>query len=192
MAAVAATIIGLASSVASAQPPGRNRSTVAWIGVVGVHFTYGRNYTAAEVRQMAAHATPLTLHPSTVQPVQLHEVAIGGYSRQWQLTENIRHSEGSYDAQSLDAWYACAINVSGSPDHYCVHGADPSQVDQIINPGETLYKYFEYNTYKNTEYPMVGIGVQFTHVYVRSKFRGWDTCASKSATKLCPKSGDGH
>ena len=60
-----------------------------------------------------------------------------------------------------------------------------------LNPGQTLYKYFEYNSYANIEYPMVAIGVQFAHVYVPDKYRGFDACTSKSSTKLCVTSGTG-
>jgi hypothetical protein len=121
---------------------------------------------------------------------QLHEYVTGGTSKLWQLKLNARRVYGT-DAVSLDYWYACAINVSGSPDHYCQNGADLSQVTGPLNPGDTLYKYFEYNTYSNIEYPMVAIGVHFAHVYVQDKYRGFDTCASNSSTKLCNTSGTG-
>ncbi len=123
---------------------------------------------------------------------QVHEYLNGGSSKLWQLTLNARRVYGT-DTVTFDWWYACAINVSGSPDHYCAvaNGADPSPQSLPMNPGETLYKYFERNSYSNIEYPMVAIGVQYSHVYVQDKYRGWDACVSASNTKLCASSGNG-
>jgi hypothetical protein len=122
---------------------------------------------------------------------QLHEAITGGYSKLWTLTLNVQHVSGNY-ASDFSWWYACAINVSGDPDHYCQNGADPSQTSEPMgSSGTTLYEYFENNTYSNIEYPMVGITVDWGSVSTENKNRGWDVCASYSTTKLCGTSGNG-
>ena len=123
---------------------------------------------------------------------QVHEYVNGGPSKSWVLKLNARHVSGS-GSVSVDYWYACAINVSEDPDHYCAtsHGAGPSQIEGVMNPGHQLHEYFEKNHYSNTEYPMVGIGVHFAHSSTMNKDRLADVCVTKSSATLCNKSGDG-
>lgn len=127
---------------------------------------------------------------STYQ-TRIHEYIVGGSSRQWQITLYYQHLSGNY-ASYFSYWYACAINVSGSPDHYCQNGADPSGTTGVANSGEVLYRYFEYNSYKNTEYPMVGLGVHWPQVSNQNDNRGWDVCTAATTTKLCTSSGTGY
>jgi hypothetical protein len=126
------------------------------------------------------------------EQTQLHQYVVGGYSRQWQLTLNAKTIfENSGYSHHYSFEYHCAINVSGSPDHYCVDGADPG-TSGAMNPGQVLYKYFEYNSYTNTEYPMVKFVVAWSTGDVASfGNRGYDVCTSTSATKLCASSGNG-
>jgi hypothetical protein len=123
---------------------------------------------------------------------QVHEYINGGSSKSWVLKLNARHVSGS-DQISFDYWYACAINVSGDPDHYCAtgHGADPSQVEGVMDPRRQLYKHFERNSYSNTEYPMAAIGVHFEHSSTMNKDRLADVCVTRSSASLCNKTGDG-
>jgi hypothetical protein len=123
--------------------------------------------------------------------VQFHEWVQGTNSKLWRLTMNARKVTGS-DSAAFDYWYACAINVSGNPDHYCINGADPSNDTGAFNPGDYLWKYFENNNYSNTEYPMIKLGAQFPHVYDSFRFRGFDVCTSANSTKLCASSGTGN
>jgi hypothetical protein len=123
---------------------------------------------------------------------QVHEYINGGTSKSWILTLNARHVSGSGSVY-FDYWYACAINVSGNPDHYCStgHGADPSPDSGAMNPGEQLFRYFERNNYSNVEYPMVGIGVHFSNSSTMNKDRGADVCISASNASLCAVTGNG-
>jgi hypothetical protein len=97
---------------------------------------------------------------------------------------------GNY-ASDFKWWYACAINVTGNPDHYCKNGADPSQVTEPFGPGATLYEHFEINSYANVEYPMVAITVDWGSISTTNRNRGWDVCASYNTTALCGRSGNG-
>lgn len=122
--------------------------------------------------------------------VQLVEWVQGGTSKLWELSLYAEHAYGS-EPVSFDYWYGCAINVSGNPDHYCQNKASGSGATGVFNSGDTLYKYFENNTYNNIEYPMVRMGVQFEHAYASAPFRGWDTCAGR-LSYLCGTSGTGN
>ncbi len=122
---------------------------------------------------------------------QVHQYVYGGYSKAWKLTMNVKYIAGEA-AKSYDYWYACAINVSASPDHYCVHEASPSGTTGTITyPSKDIIRYFEDNDYPNKEYPMVAIGVHWEHASTQNKNRGYDVCASYSMTKLCTSSGTG-
>jgi hypothetical protein len=123
---------------------------------------------------------------------QVHLYVNGGTSKSWIITMNARHVSG-YSSVSFDYFYGCAINVSGDPDHYCStgNGADPT-ASGAMNPGETLHKYFERNRYSNTEYALVGIGVQFHHTHAVNKDRLADVCVTRSSSALCKKTGRGE
>jgi hypothetical protein len=89
-------------------------------------------------------------------------------------------------------WWACGVNVSGAPDHYCSNGADPSQYEEPMgSSGTTLYEYFENNNYSNIEYPMVGVSISWGSTSAEAKFRGFDTCTSSLSSTLCGTSGNG-
>lgn len=122
---------------------------------------------------------------------QVHLYVNGGTSKSWVITLNARHDSG-YTSVSFDYIYYCSINVSGNPDHYCStgHGADPS-ASGAMNPGDQLHKYFERNSYSNTEYAMVGIGVQFQHSHNINEDRLADVCVSARDSKLCTTTGTG-
>lgn len=121
---------------------------------------------------------------------QVHEYVQGGPSKLWVLTMNAQHLFGT-ESPYFDYWYACSINVSGSPDHYCGNGADVSPESAVLNPGESIYRYFENNSYSNTEYPMIGITVNFSHSSGENKYRLADVCTSKSSSTLCATTGNG-
>jgi hypothetical protein len=102
----------------------------------------------------------------------------------------VQHLSGYY-ASDFSWWYACAINVSGSPDYYCKNGADPSQTSEPMgSSGTTLYEHFENNSYPNTEYRMVGMTVDWGSISTENKNRGWDACTGPSSN-LCINSGNG-
>lgn len=123
---------------------------------------------------------------------QVHEYVQGGPSKSWILTLNARRVSGSGSVY-FDYWYACAINVSFAPDHYCEtgNGADPSPDSGPMNPGDQLHKYFERNDYSNVEYPMVGIGVHFSNSSTTNRHRGADVCVTQSGASLCAETGNG-
>ena len=81
--------------------------------------------------------------------------------------------------------------MSGSADHYCLNGADPSETWGTLSPGTKLTRHFENNTYPNKEYPMVGISVHWPQASTENKNRGYDVCTSNTTTKLCTSSGTG-
>lgn len=123
---------------------------------------------------------------------QLHQYVVGNTSKQWQLTLNAIRDIGT-ENPTFSYVYHCAVNVSGSSDHYCSTGlgADPSGQSAAMSAGTTLYRYFEYGA-TNKEYPMIDIQVHFLHVTVGTKFRGYDVCVKSSkGTKLCTSSGTG-
>jgi hypothetical protein len=122
---------------------------------------------------------------------QVHLYVNGGTSKSWVITLNARHLSG-YSTVSFDYFYGCAINVSHADDHYCStgHGADPT-ASGAMNPGDQLHKYFERNSYSNTEYALVGIGVQFHHSHGINKDRLADVCTTRSSAKVCAKTGNG-
>lgn len=121
-----------------------------------------------------------------------HEYIRGGSSKYWDLTENAATVENpGGQSWTYTAIYYCAVNVSGSPDHYCGNGADASGIEAPMTPGETVGKMFE-NVNNNTVYPMVGITVHYNvGVTINAPFRDWDTCNRATSTALCPTSGTG-
>ena len=123
---------------------------------------------------------------------QVHLWVQGGTAKSWKITLNARHISGTYTAY-FDYWYACAINVSGSPDHYCAtsHGADVSPESGAMTPGDTLFRYFERNSYSNTEYGMVGITAHFPNASAENKDRLADVCVKASDAPLCATTGTG-
>jgi len=186
-----------AASKMSADARGSKHGTVTPFDVASGFVLYNPGYrrTAYIYDSDWGPATELYCSGSCTQvskyQTQLHETVTGGYSKLWTLQLNVQHVSGNY-ASDFKWWYACAINVSGSPDHYCQNGADPSQVSEPMgSSGTTLYEYFENNTYANIEYPMVGITVDWGSVSTENKNRGWDVCASYSTTQLCTTSGNG-
>jgi hypothetical protein len=124
--------------------------------------------------------------------VQEHQYIVGGSSKQWALQENAAtmFNPGG-ETWTYTAIYYCAVNVGGSPDHYCGNGADASGTSAPMTPGENVYKTFE-KVNGNIVYPMVGISAHFnTGDSVIAKFRGWDTCNKATTTMLCAGSGNG-
>ncbi len=124
---------------------------------------------------------------------QVRENVQGGSSKRWLLTENA----GTVDNPGGLSWhytaiYYCAVNVSGSADHYCGNGASASGTEAPMTPGEAVYKTFE-KVSGNIVYPMVGITVHWSTggSYI-AKFREWDTCNKATTTKLCASSGTGN
>jgi hypothetical protein len=149
-------------------------------------YVYGSDWGTATELYCSGSCTQVSKYQT-----QLHESITGGYSKLWTLKISIQHLSGNY-ASDFKWWYACAINVAGSPDHYCVNGADPSQTSEPMgSSGTTLYEYFENNSYANIEYPMVGITVDWGSTSTENKNRSWDVCANYSNTQLCGSSGSG-
>lgn len=120
------------------------------------------------------------------------ENVTGGSSKRWLLTENASTiSNPGGISWYYTATYSCAVNVSNSPDHYCGNGADGSQSEAPMTPGEAVYKTFE-KVNGNTVYPMVAINVHFSTGGGKSGlFREWDVCNRSTTTKLCASSGTG-
>lgn len=142
-----------------------------------------------------AYHCPGNGQPCTLQAeVSMHvqEVVEGGSSKHWHLTQYAQSYKNPGRLSWTYRWtYYCAVNVRLEADHYCGDGAYPSGESHVMDPGVTVSRRFETRN-SGKDYPMVGIFVHFSDgVVAGGKFREWDTCNTKSSTKLCKSTGKG-
>lgn len=132
-------------------PPGHTgqlgRRVVATMPRRQSPFPTRRPRTEPDPHRSSSPARPGRTRPRTRCHLKTaHEVLNGGTSKLWQLRINVEHISGNY-ASDFTWWYACAINVSDRPDHYCTDGAVPSQTSEPMgSSGTTLYEHFENNS----------------------------------------------
>ena len=99
--------------------------------------------------------------------------------------------QGAADNPGNFSWtarwlYYCGVNKPLQRDPECGNGAYPSGEERTLSLGFAYTRRFEANVNSGKNYPLFGIITRFsTGAEVILKFRGWDTCLSASAVKLC-------
>jgi hypothetical protein len=133
--------------------------------------------------------------------LQLFESIPGKQSKRWTLTMYATPWSGpSYFA--LRYYYECGVNIKGARDETCSTWRHDG-ADGHSGPADA-YNAFKINrsfgsTPNVTKFPMVNFLVTFrdgSHAvgddgHDGEKFRGWDVCVKKTATKMCKTTGTG-
>jgi len=133
--------------------------------------------------------------------LQLFESIPGKQSKRWTLTMYATPWSGpNYFA--LRYYYECGVNIKGARDDTCStwrhDGADGHSGPADAYNGYKINRSFG-STPNVTKFPMVNFFVTFrdgTHAigddgHDGEKFRGWDVCVKKTATKMCKTTGTG-
>jgi hypothetical protein len=133
--------------------------------------------------------------------LQLFESVTGQSSKRWTLTMYATPWSGP-NYFTLRYYYECGVNIKDARDDTCSTWKHDG-ADGHAGPADA-YNAFKINrsfgsTANVTKFPMVNFFVTFrdgTHAigddgHDGEKFRGWDVCVRKTATKLCATTGTG-
>lgn len=176
-----------------------NQMTAALRPVAGGYFLVGSNktdnyhYTSKpRYNTLYSCGAGACVDISTVK-TWFRQTVVGGKSRRWVYKFYKQRFTGSVPYTAHFA-VQCGVNIKKAADHYCSeyrHDGATGFLSSTYANGQPQSVNFGTTNFK--KYPLVRLTIDWDYGDPSvGRFRGWDTCTSKSNNRLCAATGTGH